>query len=183
MPRLPVPAVLSLPDLPAEVELSRPVSEALALAASVVLDRHHGQGDRDFATVHDGDSERAAEIQRMPVDDRARDSYADLQEATEEGAEGIAIITARRVLDRIVFRRLPKGTGADYLMRDPRAQDGDTYERLECSGIADGQESATARLRSKLEQLARFPSQPSGRAVVTHFRMKPVEIRVGSFRR
>jgi hypothetical protein len=183
MPTRPAPVALSLADLPAEVELSRPVSEALALAASVVLDRHHGHGDRDLAAVHEGDTARAAEIRRVPVDDRARDTYADPQEATEEGAEGIAILMARRMLDRIVFRRLPKGTGADYLMRDPRSRDGDTYERLECSGIADGQESATARLRSKLDQLARFPSYPPGRAVVTHFRMKPVEIRVGSFRR
>jgi hypothetical protein len=175
--------VLSLRDLPAEVELSRPVSEALALAASVVLDRHQGQKERDVAAIHRDDTSQAAEIHRVPIDGQARATYADLQEATEEGAEGVAMILARRALNRIVFRRLPKGTGADYLMRDPESKDDDAYERLECSGIADGQETATSRLRSKLEQLARFPNQPPGRAVVTHFRMKPVEIRVGSFRR
>jgi hypothetical protein len=170
-----------MPDLPVETELSRPVAEALALAATVVLDRVHGPRARDQAVVHADDSERAAEIHRVPIDDRARATYADAQEATEEGAEGIAVLLARRMLGRIVFRRLPKGTGADYLMRDPGANDSDAYERLECSGIADGQESATARLRSKIEQLARFPDQPPGRAVVTHFRQEPVEIRLGSF--
>jgi hypothetical protein len=171
-----------MPDLPGEVELSRPVSEALALAASVVLERVHGERTRDAAKVHEDEVGRSAHIQRVPIDDRARDTYADPQEATEEGAEGIAIAVARRMLDRIVFRRLPKGTGADYFMRDPRSNGGDTYERLECSGISDGQESAVTRLRSKIEQLARYPGHSSGRAVVTHFRMKPVEIRVGSFR-
>jgi hypothetical protein len=133
--------------------------------------------------IHEGDSRHAAEIERVPVDARARDTYADPEEAAEEGAEGIAMLLARRVLNRIVFRRLPKATGADYLMREPQSHDVDGYERLECSGIGFGQESATARLRSKLEQLARYPAQPPGRAVVTHFRMAPVEIRVGSFRR
>jgi hypothetical protein len=181
VPKRPDPVALSLPHLPGEVELSRPVSEALALAASVVLDQLHGRRDRDAAVIHGDDASRAAEIRRVAVDDRARDTYTDPQEATEEGAEGIAVVMARRVLNRIVFRRLPKGTGADYLMRDPRSKDADAYERLECSGIADGQESATARLRGKLAQLARFPKHPPGWAVITNFRMEPVEIRFGSF--
>jgi hypothetical protein len=149
----------------------------------VVLARHQGPRERDVAVIQRGEASQDAEILRTPIDGRTRDTYADPQEATEEGAEGVAISTARRALHRIVFRRLPKGTGADYLMRDPESKDDDAYERLECSGIADGQESATARLRSKLAQLARFPTQPSGHAVVTHFRMHPVEIHVGSHRR
>lgn len=183
MPAPTVPVALSLPDLPAEVELSRQFSETLALAASIMLEHAHGVGERDVAIIHGDDSSLEAEIHRVPVDDRARASYADLQEATEEGAEGVALIVARRILNRIVFQRLPKGTGADYLMRDPEAKHGDAYERLECSGIAGGQESATSRLRSKVDQLARFPSHPSGRAVVTHFRKAPVEIRIGRFPR
>jgi hypothetical protein len=86
------------------------------------------------------------------------------------------------VLDRIVFRRLPKGTGADYLMRDPQTEGGDNYERLECSGIAEGRESTISRLTSKLEQLARFRAHGPGTAIVTNFREEPVEIRFGSFR-
>ncbi len=183
MPRRSGPIALSLRDLHAEVELSRPVCEAVALAASVALDHHQGRARRDVAVIHEDDSQRPAKIERVPVDDRARDTFADLDEAAEKGAEAIALMLARRVLGRVVFRRLPTCTGADYLMRDPQAPDGDGYERLECSGIGVGKESATTRLRSKLEQLARYPSYPSGRAVVTHFRTKPVEIRVGSFRR
>jgi hypothetical protein len=39
------------------------------------------------------------------------------------------------------------------------------------------------RARSKLDRLARYPNHPPGWAVVTHFRMVPVEVRLGSFRR
>ena len=173
--------VLDLRTLPAATELSRPVAEAIALAASVVLERIHGSEENRCAVAIHGRGMTLGEIRRVSVDDAARATYADLQEATEEGAEGVAVIVARQVLDRIVFRRLPKGTGADYLMRDPASTDKDRYERLECSGIGDGAESATSRLESKLQQLARFPEQPPGQAVVTSFRMTPVEIRHGSF--
>jgi len=179
----PGPVLLSLPGLHAEVELSRPFSEALALAASVVLEHLHGPRERDDAVIHGNDASRSAEIERVPLDERAHATYADPQEATEEGAEGIAILLARQIFGRIVFQRLPKGTGADYKMRDPHSKDIDAYERLECSGIAEGQETAASRLRSKLDQLARFPDHPRGLAVVTHFRKQPVEIRFGSFRK
>jgi hypothetical protein len=174
------PVVLDLTALPASAELSRPVSEALALAASVVLDHLHGMRERHAAAIHGRGARRAGEVVRVPVDDVGRATYADRQEATEEGGEGVALLVARHVLDRIVFRRLPKSTGADYLMRDPRLpEDSDAYERLECSGIGDGRESAAARLERKIAQLARFPQQPWGQAVVTDFGAEPIEIRFG----
>lgn len=173
--------ILDLAALPAETELSRSVAAALGLAASVVLDRIAAGRERDPALIVGGGTSRPAELRRVGVDDAARATYADHQEATEEGAEGVGMLVARRVLDRIVFRRLPKGTGADYLMRDPRAEDDDVYERLECSGIAEGQESAAARLRTKIRQLAQFPAQPPGVAVVTSFRAEPVDIQYGGW--
>jgi hypothetical protein len=177
------PVVLDLEHLPAEVELSRPVALAIALAASVVLDRMHGERDHYPAELCSGGEARPAHLRRLPVDDTARNTYADPQEATEEGGEGVAVLLASRVLERIVFRRLPKGTGADYLMRDPHGVEGDQYERLECSAIADGREPTAARLRGKLAQLARFPSHPPGWAVVTGFRTHPIGIHFGSWPR
>jgi hypothetical protein len=171
------PVVLDLPRLHAEVELSRPVAQAIALAASVVLDRLHGAKESHPAKLHEASGPRLAELRRSPVDDLARNSYGDPQEATEKGGEAVAIALAKTVLERIVFRRLPKGTGADYLMRNPLSLRTDEYERLECSAIGDGQEETTARLRSKLNQLARYPDQPPGWAVVTCFRVEPIEIR------
>lgn len=173
--------ILDLSALPAETELSRPVAEALALAASVMLDHFAPTRERDPAVIVGGGASWTSELRRVRVDDAARATYADHQEATEEGAEGVGISVARRALERVVFRRLPKGTGADYLMRGLHETEGDDYERLECSGIAFGQESASARLRTKLRQLARFPKGPPGVAIVTDFHETPVDIQFGGF--
>jgi len=125
-----------------------------------------------------GARSRAAEIVPTPVDLTAEETYNDPQEATEEGAEGVALTAARAVLDRVAFRRLPKGRGADYLMRRADARDGDDYERLERSGIGEGDEGIDARLREKVRQLARFPEAPPGWAAVTDFRTLPIALRL-----
>ena len=156
------PVRLDLHRLPEDTELNRSLAETLALAASVVLDRLHGRLEVFSAGVHDGQIARDAALVPVLVGEVERASFADPQEATEMGGEAVGLLTARRVLNRIVFRRLPKHTGADYLMRDPALGQGDVYERLECSGIADGGESASSRLGAKIRQLARFPEGQSG---------------------
>lgn len=172
------PIILDLTAISGESELVAPVAHALSLAASVTLERLQEAGERYAADIHIAEDVRRAEIRRMPIAQPARDTYGDPQEATEEGAEGVGVLFARRVLNQIVFARLPKRTGADYRMRAPDSIGGDNYERLECSGIGDGQETGPSRLRDKIEQLRRFPGPP-GHAVVTHFRMRPVEIHHG----
>lgn len=169
--------VLDLPALPEMCELARPVAETLGLAASVVVHTLHGGEGPDPAAIEGEGRSLSGELRRGKVDDRAIATFSDFQEATEWGAAGVAILTARQVLERMVFRRLPKGTGADYLMRGLDVTTGDDYERLESSGIAEGQEATTSRLASKIDQLARFPAQPRGCAIVTNFRGNPIDIR------
>jgi hypothetical protein len=172
--------VLDLQRIASEVELSPVIANACALAASVVLDQLHDPRSEDPAFVSGEGRELEAVIRRVDVDDRARATCADPQESTEEGAEAVAFLTARRVLDRIVFKRLPKRTGADYLMRGPSGgTEGDEeFEslRLECSGIGEGREGAAERLRKKIQQLSRYPDELPGYAVVTDFKPEPVEI-------
>lgn len=89
-----------------------------------------------------------------------------------------------RVLDltrlpACVSLSLPKGTGADYLLHPVDAPDGDRYERLECSGLGEGDERADTRLREKVRQLARFPDGPPGWAAVTDFRDLPIALHLG----
>lgn len=174
--RAPRPLALDLADLPKHGELSRSILEALALAASVCLERCHGTRAQDPAEILGSGKNWKANIRRAPLDAQAHATYGDPQEATEHGAVGVAVLVVSRVLDKVVFRRLPKRTGADYLVRDARGPAGDDYERLECSGISSGDESTQTRLARKLGQLARFPEQPKGIAMVTNFRSNPVAV-------
>ena len=164
------PAILDLGLLHQEADLCREVVDVLALAASVTLERVRGEGSKDSAVVLiDTEPESRFEIHRLSLTGTRRDSLGDPQEATEWGAAGIAVGLVNRVLRRRVFSRLPKGTGADYLMRIADAPDDDTFERLEVSGIADGRETASERLREKVRQLASHPCDGAGWAVVTRF--------------
>ena len=86
------PIVLDLRTLPEQCELFRQMAETLAAGASVVLERLQGTGEHDAARVHRGGEALPAVIIRVPVDDAARRSYDDAEEATEEGAEAIAIL-------------------------------------------------------------------------------------------
>jgi len=173
------PRVLDLTLLPACVSLSRPVVEAVALAASVCLQSKHKARKRYKAALHQGARQEAAEIVPTPVTPIDEETYNDVQEATEEGAEAIALSAAYVALDRVAFRRPPKGTGADYLLHPVDAPDGDRYERLECSGLGEGDERADTRLREKVRQLARFPDGPPGWAAVTDFRDLPIALHLG----
>lgn len=175
------PFDLDLRELPKDVELCPPIAEMAALAASMTLDRFHGQGPPYAAKIIQKRPVSAG-IQAVGVNELVRASFGDAQEATELGAVAIALSVARRVFGRVVFARLPKRTGADYLMRAPGAS-GDDYERLECSGIGDGSETGRQRLGEKVRQLARYPTRPPGYAIVTHFRARPVEVHVATWPR
>lgn len=172
--------VLDTRTLPRQAKLDANTLGSLAMAAAVTLERVRGSADVDDATVLVGDVERAASIVRVPPTDDGRATYADTGEATEEAAEAIAILVARQVLDRVVVRRLQKHSGGDYAMRDAASPDLETFERLECSGIAEGKDKTATRLAQKLTQLADYPDEPPGYAIVTNFRTRPrVEIHVG----
>lgn len=156
------------------------VTADLALAASVVLDRLHRERPDDPATVQHVRVQHHASIRRVAVEERDRAWKADHLKATEQGGEAMAVLTAYRLLDRVVVRRLQTDTGADYLVRMVGAVGDDSLERLECSGIGDGKETTAHRLSTKLAQLARYPDEPPGHAIVTNFGTAPVEIHIGA---
>ena len=178
------PLTLDLRSLPDRCELLPSTSRSIAAAASVRLEQLHGERVDDPMALQSDDLRRTGQIIRLPIQQDARNTYDDPEEATEEGAEAIAILVARDLLDRVVFRRLPKHTGADYRMRAATAAaDGDEYERLECSGIGDGRDSASTRLREKLSQMAAHDAGRPGHAIVTRFGREPVEILVARYPR
>ncbi len=85
-------------------------------------------------------------------------TWADLQEATEYGAYGIAITVALALTKTSRVERSAKGTGIDYWLGSGKDQRGifQRTARLEVSGILNGDKrKIDARLKEKLAQTER----------------------------
>ena len=78
------------------------------------------------------------------------DSFADMQETTEWGAEAIAFIVVNEFTDYQVIKRSCKGTGFDYLLSN---KDCDLFQdvqaKLEVSGIKELKNSSELKYRVK----------------------------------
>jgi hypothetical protein len=126
----------------------------LAESAAVCLeDRRHVQG---VILNLAGEAEAAYPLNWQPVDEQQRRCHNDLQEATERGASGIAILLIERLTGLTVLERSKKRTGFDYWIGLPG--DGSLLfqgkARLEVSGILKGTTSAVAsRVKAKLAQV------------------------------
>ena len=173
--------LLDLTSIVDACDVTPPYAETRAIAASVLLERNHGPRAADPVDLHHDDRTRRAELRRCPVDARDHDTYDEPIQVTEEAAEAVAFLVARHVLGRVVYRRLRTRTGADYALRRPDDPDRDGFERLEISGIGAGAESTAHRLRDKITQLARFPDEPPGYAIVANFRDDPIEVMIARY--
>jgi hypothetical protein len=105
------------------------------------------------------------------VDDQQRRCYNDLQEATERGAYGVAILVVREVTGKVVVERSKKGPGFDYWLGDG---DDDLLfsgkARLEVSGILSGTASQiAARVKQKKDQIKPSAHLAPGYIAVVEF--------------
>ena len=108
-----------------------------------------------------GDVCAAGSLRWCDVNEQDEGTWADLQEATEYGAYGVAIILALRLTQTPRVERSAKGTGVDYWVGDGKDRRGifQRTARLEVSGILRGDEGKiAARLREKLSQTKRSNS-------------------------
>lgn len=108
--------------------------------------------------------------------ERLRASNADMQEATEGGATGVAIAYMKHAHDLVVIGRSPKdGNGFDYFM-GPRGSGtilrAAPSARLEVSGVLEnGDVECRARLKQKAAQVRKNLSSGMGAyAVVVGFK-------------
>lgn len=107
-----------------------------------------------------------------PLDPRAIDTHADLQDATENGAVGIAITLVRSVTSYEIVERSVKGTGFDWYLR--QANSTEPFENsacLEVSGIL--KEDSTLmerRTKEKLKQVETGGKGLPGFVVVVGFK-------------
>ncbi|MCX6366941.1 MAG: hypothetical protein NTX57_09550 [Armatimonadetes bacterium] len=126
----------------------------LAEAATVCLDRVGKSGTLTLSVAFES-VEYEYPLTVLEVTETMRACYNDLQEATEEGASGVAILLARELTGYPAVLRSRKRTGFDYWLGE--TSDPPFRARLEVSGIVWGDESSLeARVREKELQTLRF---------------------------
>ena len=88
-----------------------------------------------------------------PITDDSRSSWNDDQEATEDGAMGVAILLMKRESKYSAIKRSRKGTGIDYWLGDDSDVPFQRKARMEVSGIRRGNSrEISARVKQKLNQ-------------------------------
>jgi hypothetical protein len=111
-------------------------------------------------------------IEWSPVDDQQRRCYADMQEATESGASGVAILVVKEITGLVVVERSRKTTGFDYWLgkEDYGGLPFAGSRRLEVSGILTGTKAQLdARVRQKKEQMKPTDHVAPGLVAVVEF--------------
>jgi hypothetical protein len=146
------------------------IASSYSEAARACLDRHHTSPA--VFRLQDNDTHDTASAEWVCSDERLRGALANKDDATRDGAYGIAIAAIEVLRGLVAVRRAETRTGADYYLGEP----GDTLEdleasfRLEVSGTDQGNESIIrGRLREKVDQAARGNSNLPAIASVVGF--------------
>ena len=154
--------------------ISSNIGNALAEAAAYCIEsQYHQQGAR--LTVR-GDGNGAYRLVWPPVTAAARRGWNHPDEATEDGAAGIAILLSAREIGHMVIARSWRNSGFDYLLGDEDISNASDIERtvteemfdileddglvvrgrLEVSGIRENTDGAiNGRVNEKLAQTSR----------------------------
>jgi hypothetical protein len=128
----------------------------LAEAASHCL-RRNGHVNPVILRVT-GDASTSGSLKWGEANEEGEGTWADLQEAAEYGAYGVAIIVALPLTEALRVERSAKGSGVDYWLGDGKDLRGvfQRAARLEVSGILKGDEAKiAARLKEKMAQTSR----------------------------
>ena len=149
--------------------LSSVYGAQLAQAAAVCLEKREHKSGVTFYLA--GVKAAQFPVEWPAVDDQARRSHNDLQEATERGAYGIAILIVCDLTGMVVVERSAKGLGFDYWLGN---EDDDELfvgkARLEVSGMLSGSRSqAQARVRQKKQQMKPSDRLAPGYVAVVEF--------------
>lgn len=153
---------LSAGNIPA---ITPAMGAALAEAGGVCLESQgHTPGVRlAVRGYHDS----SHDLTWTPVSAQAGRSWNDPRNATEMGAEGIAILLAKAEIGYEVLRRAWQGTGFDYWIGTLSAVGVQDMAGLEISGIRNGDDRIVrARVREKLQQVSQSVNKPQDAYVI-----------------
>lgn len=144
-------------------KLSLGVAQSRAEAASVCLEAE-GHDLLSDLELHDAGEPSRGCLHRLTCTDKERASFADPEEATEQGAEAIAWLTAEKKTGLPVVKRTYKGPGFDWYLADSLEAVGfQDAVRLEVSGIRNGSRSA---IRRRVSQKTRQTTRSDDRGQI-----------------
>lgn len=164
--------------------LTSACGKTLAESAAVCLEDCKHQAGVSLQLA--GLSHEVRLLQWPAVDDQQRRCYNDLDEATEWGACGIAILVIRELTGMSVVQRSKKGLGFDYWLGENDNDNDDDQlfsgiARLEVSGIrfeASTNEIAT-RVKQKKAQIKPSNHLAPGYVAVVEFGKPTAHVEVG----
>lgn len=140
-------------------------------AARVCLDRHHSS-PKDFR-LSDDQVEAIARVEWESTDARTKGAWANLDDATRDGAYAVAIAAVELLRNKFAVRRAETRTGVDYYIApaDQDPADLENWLRLEVSGTHSERSEVKRRLRIKAEQAKQGNSNLPAVAAVVGFRV------------
>ena len=143
-------------------------------AASVCLDRHHSS-PIEFSLNADSQETKTVVVWN-PVSDRTKNSWANKDDATRDGAYALALASTELSKGLVAIHRAETRTGADYYIALPEASldDLENWYRLEVSGTHLNETEVKARLREKVEQTKKGESNLPALASVIGFKVKQI---------
>ena len=162
--------MLDLNDLGAgQPGLTSQLGGAMAQAGAVCLE-HEGHIPGTRLTVR-GTIQASHVLNWAEVTGQARRTWADLREATEKGAEGVAILLIRRETGYVAVERAAIGTHIDrWLGYESDAPYFQRKARLEVSGILRGSDGdVRRRVREKMDRLGLTSHRLPAYVVVVEF--------------
>jgi len=157
--------------------LTPALAESYLEAARVCLDRHH-KPPQEF-TLKNRASEQQALVEWESPGERSRRAWANINDATRDGAYACALAATELSLGLFAIRRAETLTGADYYIAPSNNLIIDLEDclRLEVSGTNLDIYEVQRRLNIKVKQAQEGKSNLPALAAVVGFKVKLISMR------
>ena len=137
----------------------------MGACAAVCLDKAQHQSGVPMPV--EGDYSAVFRLSWEPLTEKHHRTCADIQEATEYGAYGVALLVVRETTGKTVLERSAKGPGFDFWIGDEEHAELPFHglTRLVVSGILSG-DSKDVKSRAQMKKTQVSPSDDQGPAFI-----------------